>query len=324
MKNNIEPISNAEIYELDRGTASPTEKARRLKVMASNGNPYKGYEKRVSPALLNASIEIKRLIDQKITPALLSNLGPILDNRFQDVYCDVKVYPNSEQESDFVIDEEDGWNDDNLHVLVNFVVSIPKDDSLDSMARATLLSLFQEEDDWTASNRQFSKIKKKIKLYKLLNIDVISEKMGSIPFNDFDTEGCGVNLEIDCDGVICSKFEKLKINSLGPEIQSNRIGQIKQPLELNEITIKNAKNEIPILIAKILDALGTKNVDPSKLKKTDNLYALCAYQNKTCLSLTQSIRMHFNIMSVFGGQEMVTVKDAINFAIETLEMREDD
>ena len=79
-----------------------------------------------------------------------------------------------------------------------------------------------------------------------------------------------------------------------------------------------------LLIAKILDALGTKNIDPTKLKKTDNLYALCAYQDKTCLSLTHSIRIHFDVISVFGGQEMVTVQDGINFAIETLEMREDD
>ena len=34
--------------------------------------------------------------------------------------------------------------------------------------------------------------------------------------------------------------------------------------------------------------------------------------------------MHFNVISVYGGQEMVTVQDGINFAIETLEMREDD
>lgn len=324
MKKHIESVSNTEIYELDRGTASPSERARRLKIMAENNNPYKTYEKRVSPALLNASIEIKRLIDQKIMPALASNLGPILDNRFHDVYCDVKVYPNSEEQDGFTIDEEDGWNENNLHVLVNFVVSIPKDDSLDSMARATLLSLFQEDDDWTASDPKFSKIKKKLKLYELLNIDVISEKMGDIPFNDFDTEGCGVNLEIDCDGVACSKFEKLKNNSLGPEIQSKRISEVKKPLELNEMTVKNAGKEIPVLIAKILDALGTKNIDPTKLKKTDNLYALCAYQDKACLSLTHSIRMHFNVISVYGGQEMVTVQDGINFAIETLEMREDD
>ena len=324
MKKYIESVSNAEIYELDRGTANPNEKARRLKVMAGNNNPYKTYEKRVAPALLNASIEIKRLIDQKITPALLSNLGPILDGRFHDVYCDVKVYPNSEEQDDFTIDEEGGWNENNLHVLVNFVISIPKNDSLDSMARATLLSLFQEGDDWTASNTKFSKIKKKIKLYELLNIDVVSEKMGNIPFNDFDTEGCGVNLEIDCDGVTYSKFEKLKNSSLGPEIQSKRISQIKQSLELNQITIKNAKKEIPILIAKILDALGTKNIDPTKIKKTDNLYALCAYQDKTCLSLTSSIRMHFDVMSIIGGQEMVTVQDAIDFAVEMLEMREND
>jgi hypothetical protein len=325
MKKLIESISNAEIYEIDRGTASPSEKARRLKIMAENNNAYKAYEKRVSPALLNASIEIKRLIDQKITPALLSNLGLILDNRFHDVYCDVKVYPNSEEQDAFTIDdEESGWNENNLHVLVNFVVSIPKDDSLDSMARATLLSLFQEEEDWTDSNPTFSKIKKKLKLYKLLNIDVISGKMGDIPFNDFDTDGCGVNLEIDCDGIVCSKFEKLKNASLGPEIQSKRISQVKKSLELKEITIKNAGKEVPVLIAKILDALGTKNIDPAKLKKTDNLYALCAYQDKTCLSLTHSIRMHFDVLSIIGGQDMVTVQDGINFAIETLEMREDD
>lgn len=324
MKKSAENVSNSEIYELDRGTASPKEKARRLKILKDNGTPYQGYEKRVAPALVNASIEIKRLIDRKVTPALLSNIGPIMDQRFHDVYCDVKVYPNSDEEDVFTIDEEDGWNKNNLHVLVNFVVSIPKDDSLDSMARATLLSFFQKEDDWTASDQKISKLKKKLNLFDLLNIDVISEKMGNLPFNGFDTEGCGVNLEIDCDGVIDAKFEKLKLVALGPEIQSKRIGQLKSPLVLSVITTKNAKKETPVLICKLLDALDLKNIDPSKLKKTDNLYALCGYQDKTCLSLTQSIRMHFDVLAMIGAQEMVTVENAIDFAVETLEMREDD
>ena len=324
MKKSTEIVNNSEIHELDRGTASPKEKARRLKILNDNGAPYQSYEKRVAPALVNASIEIKRLIDRKITPALLSNIGQIMDQRFHDVYCDVKVYPNSEDEDEFTVDDQDGFNSKNLHVLVNFVVSIPKDDSLDSMARATLISFFQKEDDWTASDQKISKLKKKLKLYDLLNIDVISEKMGNLPFNGFDTEGCGVDLEIDCDGVIDTKFAKLKTAALGPEIQSKRLGKSNSSMELSTITTKNAKKETPVLISKILDALDLKNIDPSKLKKTDNLYALCGYQDKTCLSLTQSIRMHFDVLAVIGAQEMVTVENAIDFAVETLEMREDD
>jgi len=324
MKKHTESVSNIEIYELDRGTASPKEKARRLKILADNKTPYKSYEKRVAPALLNASIEIKRLIDRKITPALVANIRPILDDRFHDVYCDVKVYPNSEQKDEFIIDEEGEWDESNIHVLVNFVISIPEDDSLDSMARATLLSFFNKEDDWTASNLKISKLKNKLKLYELLNINVISEKLGNIPLNGIETEGCGVNLEIDCDGVIETKFDKLKTLAHGPEIQSKRTGQLKNILKISKISTKNANKEIPVLIAKILDALGIKNIDPSKLKKIDNLYALCAYQDKTCLSLTKSLTMHFNIMAIIGGQELVSVEDAINFAVETLEMRDDD
>ncbi|MBU3617274.1 hypothetical protein [Polynucleobacter sp. JS-Polo-80-F4] len=324
MKKPVETVSNSEIYELDRGTASPREKARRLKILTDNGTPYQSYAKRVGPGLEGISIELKRLIDRKITPALQENIGAILDKRFPEVYCDVRVYPNSQDEEIFSIDEENGWNDDNLHVLVNFVVSIPEDDSLDSMARATLLSFFQKADDWTASDPKISKLKKKLKLYDLLNIDVISEAMGNLPFNDFDVaEYPGFNLEIDCDGVIETKFSKLKVAALGPEILSKRIG-LKTPLELKTVTPKNAKKEVPVVIAKLLDALGVPNIDPSKLKKTDNLYALCGYQDKTCLSLTKSFTMHFDVLTIIGAKEIISLENAVDFAIETLEMREDD
>lgn len=324
MKKPAETVSNSEMYELDRGTASPKEKLRRLKILADNGTPYQSYSKRVGPGLEGISIELKRLIDRKITPALQENIGTILDNRFPEVYCDVRVYPDSKDEEVFSIDEENGWNDDNLHVLVNFVVSIPEDDSLDSMARATLLSFFQKEDDWTASDPKISKLKKKLKLYELLNIDVISEALGNLPLNGFDEdEYPGFNLEIDCDGVIDTKFSKLKVAALGPEILSKRIDP-KGPLEIKEVTPKNAKKEVPVVIAKILEALGIPNIAPSKLKKTDNLYALCGYQDKTCLSLTKSFTMHFDVLTVIGAKEIISVENAIDFAIETLETREDD
>ena len=41
---------------------------------------------------------------------------------------------NFDEEDDITIDdEEEGWNENDLHLLVNFVVSMTKDDSLDSI-----------------------------------------------------------------------------------------------------------------------------------------------------------------------------------------------
>ena len=324
MRKPTQSISDYEIYEIDRGTASPKERSRRLEVLRAAGTPYKTYRTRVSAELVNLSIEIKRMIDQKIMPILSTHLNTITDGRFDFIYSDVRVYPKSPQGSDFP-DSDDGSEDDNLYILINIVVSIPKNDSLDSITREIILSFFQKEDSWTSSDKNVSKLKKKIKLFDLLNVNVISTLLNQLPYTGYDSgEHPGFKLEIDCDGIIETKFTQLKSLALGPELLSKRTDCVKAPLKLNKISIGNVRKEVPILLAKILDALGIKNIAPTKLKKSDNLYALCGYHNQICLSLVRSFMLHLDVLMVMGDNDIVTVGDAIDFAKDTLRMREND
>lgn len=159
MKKTTQIIGDYEIYELDRGTANANEKSRRIQALKSINTPYKSYRKRVGLELENLSIEIKRMIDQKIMPLLSTHISNITDKRFNSAYCDVKVYPRPPQDSDFISSNEI-LDNDNLYIFINFVVSIPKNDSLDSLTRAAILSYFQEEDDWTSFDKNASKLKK--------------------------------------------------------------------------------------------------------------------------------------------------------------------
>ena len=166
-------IDFSNVHSLDRLTLSKSYKSDLLKNMRLAGSPYVKYNKRVGLGLVNLSIEVKRLIDRNVSELLKKNLSLATDGRFNDLYCDVHVYPKSE--------EPDAWMEDadpeyqRLYVLVNFVVSIPKTDSLDSMARAAVLSFLQEES-WVV-DKKLNAARKRLKLWEKLNIDVVILKM---------------------------------------------------------------------------------------------------------------------------------------------------
>jgi hypothetical protein len=48
------------------------------------------------------------------------------------------------------------------------------------------------------------------------------------------------------------------------------------------------------------------------------------FDDKLTLSLVQSIKVSVDVMEVIGGPSMFTVGDAIDFATEILEYREED
>jgi len=136
-------INFSDVHSLDRLTLGRSNKTDLLKNMKLAGTPYVKYNKRVGEGLVNLSIEVKRLIDRNITGILKKHLPVATDGRFIDLYCDVRVYPQLEEPESLLEDIDPDWQ--RLYVLVNFVISIPKTDSLDSMARASVLSFFQEE-----------------------------------------------------------------------------------------------------------------------------------------------------------------------------------
>ena len=84
------------------------------------------------------------------------------------------------------------------------------------------------------------------------------------------------------------------------------------------ITFDNLKTEVPKLIAALARELGVENIDPKKLKSSDTLYALMGFDHTKTLSLSKSIQAQFNVIGMVGGDRMVTVGNALNFAEEMI------
>ena len=315
-------INFSDVHSLDRLTLGKSSKTDLLKNMKLAGMPYVKYNKRVGEGLVNLSIEVKRLIDKNITELLKKNLPVATDSRFTDLYCDVHIYPQ--------LEEPDSWMEDvdpeaqRLYVLVNFVVRIPKTDSLDSMARASVLSFFEEES-WI-SDKKINAARKRVKLWEKLNVDVVSDLIGGAYFDGFHRDiFTGVNLEIDCDGVIDDHFfsnsEHAKLVDYASRFDANLTDN---SYTIEKLTSKNASKFLPFMIGGIAYALGVKQISPKKLKRTDNLYALMGFDDKLTHSLVQSIKVSVDVIEIIGGPGMFTVGDAIDFAFETFEYREED
>ena len=315
-------IDFSDVHSLDRLTLSKSNKSDLLKNMKLAGSPYVKYNKRVGLGLVNLSIEVKRLIDRNVTELLKKNLPLATDGRFNDLYCDVRVYPQSEEPDSWMEDVDPEYQ--RLYVLVNFVVSIPKTDSLDSMARAAVLSFLQEES-WVVE-KKLNAARKRLKLWEKLNVDVVSELIGGAYFDEFPRDQfSGVNLEIDCDGVFENDFENCSEHArLVDYALRFDESMTEKSYAIEKLTSKNAPKNVPFMVGGIANALGVKHLSPKKLKRTDNLYALMGFDDKLTHSLVQSIKVSINVLEVIGGPSMFTVGDAIDFACETLEYRETD
>ena len=215
-------------------------------------------------------------------------------------------------------------NAQRLYVLVNFVLSIPKTDSLDSMARASVLSFFEEES-WVG-DKKINLARKRAKLWEKLNVDVVSDLIGSAYFDGFSRDDfSGVNLEIDCDGVLEDYFVSNSEHAKLVDYESRfSLELTEKSYAIEKLTSKNSPRFLPNMVGGIAYALGVKHISPKKLKRTDNLYALMGFDDNLTLSLVQSIKVSVDVMEVIGGPSMFTVGDAIDFATEILEYREED
>ena len=92
------------------------------------------------------------------------------------------------------------------------------------------------------------------------------------------------------------------------------------------IDLDNYETEVKYLICKLLHALKIKNVDPKKIKMTDNIIMLANYNRTIAWSTIKSIMLHFDVIGMSGGpptdfynQTNPTVEDAIDFARMILE-----
>lgn len=307
------------LKEMDRGTIGTKDKKAFLAELKNSKTKYHPYFKRVGPGLSNLAIELKRHVDQEVLSALLSALPKLTNDRFTDAFVDVRVYPQScplEQWG-----KANHWEGEILDVVVSFVLGIPSTDSLDSMTRMSLLGLF-ETDHW---DPDIKKTSKKLGLHKKLNVDSVVSIINDFYFEDFHpNEFSGMTLEILFDGCTDKNFQQLESQARGPDIQPLRqISTASKPPSLSDISVANAPKQVPILIALIALKLGVPDINPKKLKVTDNLYALMGFDDTLTKSLVSSIMIHFNVIHVIGASKMVTVGNAIEFAQEILSSRSD-
>jgi hypothetical protein len=92
------------------------------------------------------------------------------------------------------------------------------------------------------------------------------------------------------------------------------------------IDLSNYETEVKNLISKMLHVSKIKDVDPKKIKLTDNIIMLANNDRIAAWSVIKSIMAHFNVIGMSGGlktdffnQTNPTVEDAIDFAREILE-----
>lgn len=92
------------------------------------------------------------------------------------------------------------------------------------------------------------------------------------------------------------------------------------------IDLNNYETEVKNLITKILHVSKIKDIDPKKIKLTDNIIMLANNDRIAAWSVIKSIMAHFDVIGMSGGlktdffnQTNPTVEDAIDFAREVLE-----
>lgn len=306
------------LFEADRSTISKADRRALINEIQALGLAYLPYWERVGPGFSTAASEVKRALDAAVLPSFQRVLGAVTHERFTQAFCDVRLYPQGKELSQW---SAGNWTGSRLTVMVAFVLAIPDDDSLDSMARASLLSLFEE----TSWDPQVKKLGKKAKLRTLLNVDTINSILSDMVFEGFNPYDLdGFELEIVIDGCPATRFNRLRIDACGEPIQRARRMRTAFKGLPPPITLDNVSEAVPRLVAALAQALGIKRLDPSALRPSDSLYALMGFDDSRTKSLVASIRMHFDVLLVLGGVEMFTVGDAINFARETLQARLED
>ena len=300
------------LYEMDKGTLGQFGVKALNNELNEKNLTYRPYPERAGPGLCAVAAEIKRELDQTVTPALKASLMDITDKRFDNLYCDVRIYPEGKE---LAIWDKNNWAGTVLNVLVSFVIAVPPDDSLDTFARISLASLFTDDP----LESLHGNIDDVFAFKKMLNVDVVSEIMGEISIDYFRPHNFdGMTMEIIFDACRKKDFQAMEKAAFGLPIQSERLGK-SNPEDPNlPLTLDNLKTEVPKLIAALARELGVENIDPKKLKSSDTLYALMDFDHTKTLSLSKSIQAQFNVIGMVGGDRMVTVGNALKFAEEMI------
>ena len=317
----IQSLSNPDsLYEMDKATISERWRTEFLQNITELGISYVEYNQRIPEEIRIVATELKREIDRTVTPRLQDALGKIsmTQDRFTELYSDVRIYPRTHELQEMKIDE---WEGCILDVYISFVIAVPPEDSLDSLSRIQLISLFSEEPNLT--DEEIAEIGDVAFFQSHLNLETVCSILNEIRFPGFYGENFqGVALEMIIDACREKDFaamgEASKTLGLKADCFSESDPQDPElPIELDQI-----EEKVPQLIAALARELGVKCVDPKKLDHGQSLYALMGFDHRLTLSLTQSLSMQFGVMSIIGGERMVTLDNAIVFAEDFIDGQE--
>jgi hypothetical protein len=308
-------ISLDELKQFDRGTLTGDLKQHVLQKIKLHTNEFASYEERVGIDFLIISNEIKRYIDQNVTDLLNSQVRDITDNRFTELYFDVRLYPRAREFE--VFDENLGWVDSVIDVNVFPIICIPKNDKLDIIVGSEIVNLFSESLNF--NEHPFNLIKNPECIYPYLNIAKIAEILGT--FQTDTIEPCYFNMSFETEVDALSEEEFLSQKNASNFRTLIRDWHCKKEPHLPKLSFntENYQTQTFALIAALAHELGVKKIDPNKLERNTSLHALMEFNHTRALSLTQSIKAKFDVVVDYGGHEMITVGNALDFVQERVE-----
>ena len=308
-------ISLDELKQFDRGTLTGDLKQSVLQKIKLHAKEFVSYEQRVGIDFLIISNEIKRYIDQNATDLLKAQVRDITDNRFTELYFDVRLYPRA-REFD-VFDENVGWAGSVIDVNVFPIICMPKNDKLDIVVGSEIVDLFSERLNF--GEQPFNLIKNPKCIYPFLNIAKIAEILGTFQTDTIEPSYFNMSFDIEVDALWEEEFLSQKNASNFRTLIRDWHCKQKPDLPRLSFNTENYQTETLSLIAALAHELGVKKIDPNKLERRTSLYALMGFNHTKTLSLTQSIKATFDVLAEYGGYEMITVGNALDFVQERLE-----
>ncbi len=308
-------LSIDELLQLDRGTLSGNWKSDvEERLRCYDDDAFVPYEDRIGPGFLLIASELKRYIDNNITVLLKKNIQQITSGRFKDIYCDVRLYPDDREFQ--LYDAESQWCGDQINAQAAFVVAVPEGDKLDIVVQMELRALFEEDLD--LENPIYNNIEGIDKLSSLRHLGVVSEMMGGFKTDHFDPSTfSGLSFSTLIDACEADKFleSEKKAQFL---VISDDVYDYKKPHYPDlPITLENYELETRSLLATFSLELGVSGIRAMALTRDDSLFCLMGCDHVKTVSLTQSLKAHFDVM-YDDGYQMATVGNLLDFVFETL------
>jgi len=194
------------VHALDRRTYFRNGQAEGIEILKARGVEYRPYAEREGESMMTASLEAKRVIDRWVLPKLLAELPkmPLIEERFEQGYFDVKLYPHSELSYD-----QDG--EGALFVNVVFVLGVPPNDRLDTLSRNSIVACFEPLAWQEPHDAAFKEA-----MCDALNGDKIIGMLNNISFEGFSTSSLeSLRWSLEVDGCRAAHFMSRERESRG-------------------------------------------------------------------------------------------------------------